>query len=115
MWRGSIKEIEHLQIPRPYISVSLSSQTQCRELCVFSDASRTAIAAVAYLKTVSIFGDFQVGFIMGKSKLSPRPAHTIPCLELCVAVLAVDMADFVRDEMDIEFDKVTFYTDSKIF
>ncbi|XP_072321671.1 uncharacterized protein [Eucyclogobius newberryi] len=114
MWRDSIKDLEQLQIPRPYVPVSLSTQTQYRELCVFSDASNTAIAAVAYLKTVSISGDCHVGFIMGKSKLAPRPAHTIPRLELCAAVLAVEMADFIRDEADIDIDQVTFHTDSRI-
>lgn len=34
-----------------------------------------------------------VGFIMGKAKLAPYPAHRIPCLELCAAVLAVEMVD----------------------
>ncbi|KAK7921993.1 hypothetical protein WMY93_008895 [Mugilogobius chulae] len=114
IWRDSIKDLEQLQIPRAYVPVSLSTETQYRELCVFSDASHTAIAAVAYLKTVSISGDIHVGFIMGKSKLAPRPAHTIPRLELCAAVLAVEMADFIKDEIDIDIDKVTFHTDSRI-
>lgn len=30
---------------------------------------------------------------MGKAKLAPHPAHRIPCLELCAAVLAAEMVD----------------------
>lgn len=67
-----------------------------------------AISAVAYLRVVDI------GFIMGKSKLAPHPAHTVPRLELCSAVLAVEMADLIIDEMDIEIHEVKFYTNSKI-
>lgn len=41
---------------------------------------------------------------MGKSKLAPQPAHTVLRLELCAAVLAVDLYD----------DAVEFFTGSKI-
>lgn len=51
---------------------------------------------------------------MLQSKLAPRPAHTVPRLELCAAVLAVELYDLLRDEMDITWDAVKFYTDSKI-
>lgn len=88
---------------------SLTTQIVHKELCIFSDAWNTAISAIAYLKTVSETGDHYVGFVMGKSKLALRPAHTIPRLELCAAVLAVEMADLISDELDIDIDSVTFY------
>lgn len=52
----------------------------------FSDASVIAIAAVAYLKTIYITVESHVGFVMAKSKLAPRPAHSVQRLELCAAV-----------------------------
>lgn len=61
LWRDSTKELEQLDIPRPYVPVSLATQTQYRELCVFSDASDIAIAAVAYLRSVSMTGDSAIG------------------------------------------------------
>ncbi|XP_039892096.1 uncharacterized protein LOC120736184 [Simochromis diagramma] len=109
-----MKDLDQLQIPRLYVPVSLSTQTQHRELCVFSDASVMAIAAVAYLKTISATGEIHVGFVMAKAKLAPHPAHTVPRLELCAAVLATEMAVFIQDEMDIDIHSVTYYTDSKI-
>lgn len=112
-WKDSLMELEQLQILRPYIPVSLNS-AQHRELCIFSDASILAISAVAYLRTLDMEGHTHVGFVMGKSKLAPRPAHTIPRLELCAAVLAVEMTDLILDEMNIEIHRVTFYTDSKV-
>lgn len=112
-WTDSLTALESLQIHRPFVPVSLS-QTQTRELCIFSDASTMAIAAVAYLKVVDTEGQCHVGFIMGKSKLAPSPGHTVPHLELCAAVLAVELAQIIIEESDIEFQVVNFYTDSKI-
>ncbi|XP_044136507.1 uncharacterized protein LOC122928083 [Bufo gargarizans] len=113
VWKDSLLELEQLYISRPYVFVSLSA-TKWRELCVFSDASTMAIAAVTYLRVIDTEGQSHVGFIMGKSKLAPRPAHTVPRLELCAAVLAVEMADMITTELDIEIHAVNFYTDSKI-
>ncbi|XP_057699895.1 uncharacterized protein LOC130920590 [Corythoichthys intestinalis] len=112
-WKDSLLEVENIHIPRSYVPQSMSS-TQHRELCVFSDASSTAIAAVAYIQVKNDHGQYFSGFVMGKSKLAPRPAHTIPRLELCAAVLAVEMAELICQEIDIKLHDVRFYTDSKI-
>ncbi len=107
-------DLEQLEIPRPYVPISLATQTQYREPCVFSDLSNMAIATVAYLKTISTAGECHVGFVTAKSKLAPHLAHTVPRLELCAAVSAVEMADFIKEEMDIDIHAGKFYTDSKI-
>lgn len=113
MWRDSLKALEDLLIKRCYVPVLLTS-TQRRELCIFSDASTVAIGAVAYLRAIDPDDKPHVGFVMGKSRLAPRPAHTIPRLELCAAVLAVQVYELIRDEMDIDVDAVRFFTDSRI-
>lgn len=113
MWKDSLKELEQVRIPRQYTSVSLS-QAQSKELCVFCDASTTAIAAVAYLRMTDASNNTDVGFVLGKAKLAPCPETTVPRLELCAAVLAVEIADTIVDEMDMVFDAVTFYSDSKV-
>lgn len=51
---------------------------------------------------------------MAKAKLSPLPEPTIPCLELCGAVLAVELAELILDELDHKPDAVKFYCDSKV-
>lgn len=109
-WKDSLSALEKLHIPRPYLPVSLLS-TQHRELCVFSDASTTSISAVAYLRAVDDEGHSYVGYCMGKSKLAPCHSHTVPRLELCAAVLAVELADTLLDGLDIETHSVKFYTD----
>lgn len=58
------------------------------ELCVFSDASVRAIAAVAYLKVTQEDGLVEVNFVLGKAKLPSSAGLTVPRLDLCAAVLA---------------------------
>lgn len=112
-WTDSLTVLKELHLHRPFVHVSLSL-TETRELCVFSDASTMAVAAVAYLRFIGKNGQCLVGFIMGKSKLAPTSAHTVLHLELCTAVLAVELAQTIIKESDIEFQTVNFYTDSKI-
>lgn len=46
---------------------------------------------------------------MGKSKLAPYPMHTVPCLELCAAALAVELAEVIQSEIDIVLQAVRFF------
>lgn len=106
-------ELSQLPIPRLYTKMSPSAADK-KELCVFCDASTKAIAAVAYLKVTDGEGNNQIGFVMGKAKLAPRPEHTIPRLELCAAVLAVELAGLVSTELNFQLSDVSYYTDSKV-
>ena len=78
------------------------------------DASEKAIAAAAYMKTTDVSGQMSVVFIMGKSKLAPVGGHTIPRLELCAAVLAVEIAEILSVQMDLPCASMFFHTDSKV-
>lgn len=113
LWRDSLKELEQVKISHTYTSTSLS-QAHKKEMCVFRDASTNAIAAVAYLKTTDAGGNVDVGSIFGKAKLAPRPEITVPRLELCAAVLAVEIAEAIVGEIDIQLDVFTFYSNSKV-
>lgn len=59
--RESLKELQHLKIPRPYTRVS-PIKAQHKELCVFADASDKATAAVAYLKITDAEENCHTGF-----------------------------------------------------
>lgn len=59
-WKDSLKDLEHVRIPRTYTSISLNSSTD-RELCIFCDASTQAIAAVAYMKVTDAEGKSELG------------------------------------------------------
>lgn len=51
---------------------------------------------------------------MGKAKLAPQPNNTGPKLELCTALLAVDLAELIVQELDSKPDALEFYTDNKV-
>lgn len=112
-WKDSLKHLEQVRVKRMYTSIPLRSSTK-RELCIFSDASTQAIGAVAYIKVTDSEGRNDLGFVFGKAKLAPQPEVTIPRLELCAAVLAVEIADMLAEEMDVQFHSVRFFTDSRV-
>lgn len=112
-WRDSLQDLKQLHVPRKYTCTSLSTAERM-ELCVFSDASIKAIGAVAYLRASYKDGRMDVGFVLGKAKLAPRSQPTIPRLELSAAVLAVEIAELICDELDLKLDAVKFYCDSKV-
>ncbi|XP_061182344.1 uncharacterized protein LOC133190668 [Saccostrea echinata] len=107
-WSKSLDQLSSLHIPRMFVpqSLSLASDPQ---LLIFSDASETAIAAAAYLKV-----KHDIGFVMGKSKLAPLAGHSIPRLELCGAVLAAEIGEFVSDHLPIASSSIQYFTDSKV-
>lgn len=112
-WKSSLEELSSLRMPRCYVPMSLSKPNYT-ELCLFSDASNWAIRAVASIRMVAAESQCEVGFVMAKTKLSPRPEPTIPRLELCGAVLAVELAELILDKLDHKPDTVKFYCDSKV-
>ncbi|CAB4017297.1 Hypothetical predicted protein [Paramuricea clavata] len=84
------------------------------EIHTFCDASTEAIAAVSYIKVVPKDGQAQVSFVFGKAKLAPPHARTIPRLELCAAVLGVEITELVIEELAVKPHSVAYYTDSKV-
>ena len=85
-----------------------------KELLVYCDASELAIAAVGYLKTTNPDGFTSTGFVLGKAKVSPMSGHTIPRLELCAAVLAVEVAQVIVEHLRVQLDHINFYSDSRV-
>lgn len=84
------------------------------ELQTFFDASELAIAAVSYVRVVSNDGSRHTGFVMDKAKVAPKHGTTIPRLELCAAVLAVEVAESIQRNLDHPLDNLQFYSDSKV-
>lgn len=112
-WQQSLQCLSKVNVPRTYTKMSLL-QAKCVELCVFSDASMKAICAVSYLKVTTGDGKTEVEFALGKARLAPQPELTVPRLELCAAVMAVEMAEVICEEIDHPIDKTSFYTNSKV-
>jgi hypothetical protein len=112
-WVTSLQDLHCLRIPRTYLSVSWTS-VENLSVHVFLDASEQAVAAVGYLLHQNEEEKSEMGFILGKSKVAPKYGHTIPRLELCGAVLAVEIAETISTHLDLCIKDFTFYTDSNV-
>lgn len=99
---NSLSYSESLVIPRMYSDISFEDANH-REVLEFAYASKNAVAAVAYLKLYD-GKKSTTSFLMGKAKLAPMHGHTIPRLELCVVVLATEIAENIRDQPKIPQD-----------
>ncbi|KAI2645807.1 Protein CASC3 [Labeo rohita] len=112
-WQNFLHSLADIRVLRTYSSMSLSD-AQSVDLCVFSDASVKTISAVAYVRVVARDGLREVGFVLEKLRLAPWPDLTVPRLELCAAVMAVEIAEVITKEIEMELNSVSFYTDSKV-
>ncbi|XP_062619290.1 uncharacterized protein LOC134280860 [Saccostrea cucullata] len=111
-WKSSLPLLENVVVPRMYFEDSLSHLNQV-QLHVFSDASELAVSAVAYLKTC--YNDRNdISFVLGKAKLAPSKGHTIPRLELCAALLATEIGEIVKENIQITLKDIHYHTDSKV-
>ena len=112
-WRISLIHLEKLQVPRSYFGVALCELSR-REFHIFSDASEKAIVAAAFCVGFTSAGLQSKSLVHGKAKVARRSGHTIPRLELCPAVLAVEVYETICDQLHSFFESVYFYTDSKV-
>lgn len=111
-WVTSLAHLRSLSIHRMHCQYSVQKSSKL-EVHVFADASKDAIAAVAFLKVFTIDMS-DVGFLIGKAKVAPSHGHTIPRIELCAAVLAIEIAEIIKDQMNLNNDCFHFYIDSQI-
>lgn len=111
-WVNSLPHLRNICIPRMYCSLSVVNSDHV-EVHVFCDSSKEAVAAVAHLKVFST-DKCDVDFLLGKAKVAPAHGHTIPRLELCSAVLAIEIAEIVKDQLGLDSNKFRFYSDSQL-
>ena len=112
-WRDSLVELQNLSVPRCYRPKDFGSVTRA-ELHAFSDASQDAIGAAVYLRQFNEANEVSMALVYGQARVAPLNPTSIPRLELCGAVLAVQAAQRVIKEIDLKISDVIYYTDSKV-
>ena len=68
---------------------------------------------MSYLRVVNRERNIHCAFLIGKSRQNPLKAVTIPRLELTAAVVATRLSKTMLCELDVEIDKIFFWTDSE--
>ena len=112
-WCTSLSALQEVEVPRCYSTIPLD-EASLIELHVFCDASERGIAAGSYLRSVDNTGAVTVSFVFGKAKLALSHATTMPRLEFCAAVLAVEIAELIQREMVFPPCSIIYHSDSKV-
>ncbi|XP_069110180.1 uncharacterized protein [Argopecten irradians] len=111
-WNKALRQLHGYRVPRMFVKSSFS-KLENPMVYVYTDASEKGIAAVAYL-VADLESRKDMGFIMGKAKVAPKSGHSIPRLELCGAVLGVELGQCVSEHLDIPSSMIQYFTDSKV-
>ena len=112
-WVDQLRDIPNIKLRRSYRPRGFGEPIK-HELHTFADASVESIGVVAYIRQLNSKGDVSIAFVQGSSKVAPKLAVSVPRMELCAAVHASEQATRIIAELDLQFDAVCFYTDSKV-
>lgn len=111
----SLPDLKNLRVPR---QLSTAESGACYQLHVFSDASEQAYAAAMYLRThrESTPEAVETNFIVSKNRVAPLQTVTLPRLELCGAVLAVNLIEQYLPVIEAAYtlENIFCWTDSTI-
>ena len=105
--------LANVKVPRCYFSGS-DHEGATLQLYHFCDASEAGYGTATYLRITYSDGTVEYAFVIGKSRNAPIKTVSIPCLELQGALLAARVDLAVRKELNFEFERVFFWTDSMI-
>lgn len=114
LWKNWIEEakiLDTVTIPRCYFPFITSYENV--QLHMLSDAGDKAFCAVVYLR-IEIDGIAHTNLVQAKARVAPLKELTIPRLELQAAVIGSQMCRTIAQELNIEIEKLFFYTDSTI-
>ncbi|CAM1295397.1 Uncharacterised protein r2_g452 [Pycnogonum litorale] len=107
-WIAELPLVKRVRIPRCIQNPNPVHQSYH----VFSDSSSTAYAAVIFVRSVYSDGSVTVRYVVGKSRVTPIKAVSIPRLELMAAVLGSRLPSRLSEVLGINPLSIWFWTDS---
>lgn len=102
--------INQITIPRHAI-IHDPSDIQLHGFC---DASEAAYGACVYVRSTDDVGIIKVQLLAVKSRVAPLKTTSLPRLELCGAVLLVNLYQRISQALNCEVSSRHFWTDSEI-
>ena len=73
-----------------------------------SDASKDGIGTAIYQRQINDKGQICMVLVFGQSRVAPAQTTSIPCLELCAAVLAAQAVNKITKEIDVDVDIILY-------
>ena len=110
-FRSNLKLLENVKILR-WIGYRTSHSTV--ELHAFSDASKSAYAAVVYARITTESSKVIVSLLQTKTKVVPLKGETILRLELAAATLMANLVAKIKSNLKLKIDNIVYWTDSTI-
>ena len=110
MWIDWLDELNDMEDIRVHRHLGFAKDTKFVLVCCV-DASLEAICAVFYVRSETLDGTVSVRFLMGKCKVTPTKALSVPRLELLAATLGADLSVSIRKYLG-GIKKIKFFTDS---
>ncbi|KAL7855838.1 hypothetical protein AOLI_G00194420 [Acnodon oligacanthus] len=93
-WEDELRFVPFITFPRAYVPVGTDLEGATHEVHIFENASEQAYGAVAYMRAEDCEGQD----ILHPCSLMPKRLHSIPCLELCAALVAAQLAHVLERE-----------------
>lgn len=113
IWNAELEELQNFAIPRCYKPIDFGRVVKA-EIHHFSDASFKGYGQCSYLRLVNEKGKICCAFVLGKARVTPLKAVTVPRLELTAAVLSARVSEQLKGKLDIEITDEVFWTDSGV-
>ena len=113
-WRSKLMILNEIAIDR---LAFCNEQFDEVNLLLFCDASEKGYAACVYVVSCDTQGNIKSTLLTGKSKVSPLKTQSIPRLELCAALLGVNLLDAVvksLSKLKMKIQSKHAWTDSTI-
>ncbi|XP_055619069.1 uncharacterized protein LOC129764228 [Toxorhynchites rutilus septentrionalis] len=104
-------ELNKICIPRFVLPFE---KTKIVELHGFCDASEQAYGACLYIRSLDSNGIGTVRLLAAKSRIAPLEVKSIPRLELCAALLLVQLLQTVTSSIGHKEGKIFLWTDSTV-
>ena len=112
-WRTELPLLEKAKIPRCVKPPGFGTPV-LTEVHSFADASESGLGQVSYLRLVNAKNEVHVSFLMAKSRVAPLKQMSIPRMELTAAVISVNVATMLKNEMNYENLECKYYSDSEV-
>ena len=108
-WTSQLSYLSKFKVPR-HVGIVGASRVAVAGFC---DASKLGLAAAIYYVSKADSGEVKSNLLCSKTRLTPKNVSGIPRLELCAALLLVNLMSHVKNSIP-ELDHSVFYyfTDS---